>query len=570
MSKPRRKNLERATVIKSSQAAQPLSPPNARRPARIAIATVTLAGAALLMFWGLGHYALWDDEATTALSAIGVWRTGDTTAVIDHNVVAFEGGIELRNLRFRYMPPLPSYVAAPFVGVLGPTSLAARLPFAVAGFASVAFLVWWLWIAGAGLSISALMGFATLANVSLFLFSRECRYYSLAILFSLALAHLYLHWNRHRKPAIIFSILSLFLLASNYLNYVALYSCLAVDYLIWGRKHARLGRREWLMLFLPQLALGIPLVLTWNPVGLTQSALQTSARGKDLIDFAIDKAILFYMNLRDLDQCEFGVTLLLLLIPVAFKITRDTWLVRGGTALLLYIVVTTVVSPQPVIPSMGAAVRYLVPIIPLCIFLGAAVVAAICRKRLWLAIPLAGLAFATNTLQFYPYFVSERPGMPFFKSEFRSTISLYIGELLSARSDPFREAAKWINDYSKPRASILVLPKYMAYPLMYHAPKAIYAWQIPNPPQPQFHSLAPIHFHGVVPPDYLVAFGRFQDVDRFLNDEKGRGIDYRRVAVLDIYWYRSHRPELIWRSFKPIRDFDRSIDAVYIFERSHG
>jgi hypothetical protein len=569
MSKPSRKNREPASITTASRPDQEISSARARSVASIAIAILTLTGAAFLTFWGLGHYALWDDEATTALSAIGVWRTGDTTAVIDHNVVAFEGGIELRNLRFRYMPPLPSYVAAPFVGLLGPTSFAARLPFAIAGFGSVAFLVYWLWTVRAGPWIFGLVSAATLGNVSLFLFSRECRYYSLGILLSLTMAYLYLQWDRYRKPAIVFSILSLCLLASNYLNYVALYACLAVDYLVWGHKHARLQRREWLMLFLPQLALGIPLILTWNPVGLTPGAVQGGAGGKDLIDLVIDKAILLYMNLRDLDQCEFGVTLLILLIPVAFKLTRDMWLIRGSTALLLYIVVTTAVSPQPVIPSMGAAVRYLVPIIPLCILLGAAVVRAICRSRLWLAIPLAGLAFATNALQLYPYFVSERPGMPFFKSEFRSTIYLYVGELLGARTDPFREAAQWINAHSKPLASILVLPKYMTYPLMYHAPGAIYAWQIANPPQPQFQSLSPIHFHGVASPDYLIAFGRFPDVDQFLNEEKARGIDYRLVAVLDVYWYRSHRPELIWRSFKPITDFDRVTDAVYVFERSH-
>src|SRR5204863_6833488 len=86
---------------------------------------------ALLLFIRLGHYALWDHEAGTALSAIGIWRTGDTTALLDHNLVAYESGKDLRHLHERLMPPLPAYLAAPFIGLLGANSWAARLPFAL-------------------------------------------------------------------------------------------------------------------------------------------------------------------------------------------------------------------------------------------------------------------------------------------------------------------------------------------------------------------------------------------------------------------------------------------------------
>ena len=94
--------------------------------AHTAIGLTILLASALLIFARLGHYALWHDEAGTALSAIGVWRTGDTIAVIDHNIFAYESGKELRNLHLRYMQPLPSYLAAPFVGLMGNSSLGAR------------------------------------------------------------------------------------------------------------------------------------------------------------------------------------------------------------------------------------------------------------------------------------------------------------------------------------------------------------------------------------------------------------------------------------------------------------
>lgn len=534
--------------------------------ARVVIGFLIIAAAAALTFVDLGHYALWDDEATTALSAIGVWRTGDTSAVIDHNIVAYDGGLELRDRHFRYMPPLPSFLAAPFVGLMGATSLAARLPFALAGFASVIILLWWLWQARADLLTLGLVGLATLGNVSLFLYFRQCRYYGIALLFSVAMVYVYLRWEEFPKPALVFSVLSIGLLASNYLNYVALYSCLSVDYLFWRRKRWRIGWRQWLMVCLPQIVIGAPLLLIWNPV----RQVTERAASSGFLSFLSGKIILLYMNLRDLDQCEFAVTLLLILLPVVYFIERDSWVLRGAVALLVYILTTTVVSPQLVDPTMGAAVRYLVPIIPLAIFLETAVIQSICRRRWWLAIPLAALAFGTNALQLNPFFKIERPNMPFFNNDFRSTIFLYIGELLNPRSDPITQTAQWINENVPPKASIMVLPEYSAYPLMYHAAKAIYAWQIPTPAPAQFRLLDPIHFRGVVAPDYLIAYGRFPDVDDFLKNAQARAIDYRPIARLDIFWLRSHRPELIWRSFKPITDFDRQLDAVYVFQRASG
>ena len=567
MAKRRKTPPNHATVESAAQPSRQTvtASPDSNYP-RVAIGLFIIAAAAALTFVDLGHYALWDDEATTALSAIGVWRTGDTSAVIDHNIVAYDGGLELHDRHFRYMPPLPAYLAAPFVGLMGASSLAARLPFAMAGFAAIIILLCWLWQERTNLLTVGLVGLATLGNVSLFLYFRQCRYYGIALLFSVALVYVYLRWEELPKPALIFSVLSIGLLASNYLNYVALYSCLSVDYLFWRRKRWRIGWRQWLMACLPQIVIGVPLLLIWNPV--RQVTERAAASG--FLSFLAGKIVLLYMNLRDLDQCEFVVTLLLLLLPLVYFIERDSWILRGAVALLVYILATTVVSPQLVDPTMGAAVRYLVPIIPLAIFLETAVIQSICRRRWWLAIPLAALAFGTNALQLNPYFKIERPNMPFFNNDFRSTIFLYIGELLNPRSDPIEQTAQWINRNVPPKASIMVLPDYSAYPLMYHAPKAIYAWQIPTPVPAQFRLLDPIHIRGVVAPDYLIAFGRFPDVDDFLKNAQARAIDYRPIARLDIFWLRSHRPELIWRSFKPITNFDSELDAVYVFQRVSG
>src|SRR5205807_2588413 len=64
-----------------------VEPHPASRKIRIGVTALMLASSSMLLFARLGHYALWDDEAYTALAAQGVWQTGDTTAVLGHNVV---------------------------------------------------------------------------------------------------------------------------------------------------------------------------------------------------------------------------------------------------------------------------------------------------------------------------------------------------------------------------------------------------------------------------------------------------------------------------------------------------
>src|SRR5262245_4653408 len=146
---------------------------------RFLAATVILIGCVVFLFARLGHYALWDDEAGTALSALGVWRTGDTSAMLDHNIAAYESGKDLINLKERLMPPLPAYLTAPFVGVFGRNSLAARFPFALCGMACVALMVCWAWQSRAPADALYFLGIALLTNVSFFLFCRQCRYYGL-------------------------------------------------------------------------------------------------------------------------------------------------------------------------------------------------------------------------------------------------------------------------------------------------------------------------------------------------------------------------------------------------------
>jgi hypothetical protein len=507
--------------------------------------------ASVLLFFRLGQYALWDDEAATALHALGVWRTGDTTAILDHNIVATYRGVNLRDLHERLEPPLQSYVAAPFVGLLGATAFAARLPFALVGLIGIVLLLYWGRQRYQEGWQFALLGLAILGNVSLFLYFRQSRYYALAITLTLLLAYVYTHWNGRRNVLLWFSLVSAGLYLANYLNFIAFYVTVFVDYLFWGRHRKKLGVADWLTVIVPQSVVILICASIWNPLGM-------DARHALPFSNLAERFILLFWNLRDLVLCEFGVGVLLLAAPFVGWWRGNQLLLRGCAAGWVYILIITAISPQPVSMTSVADVRYLVPLIPLFIFLGVETLVALLPTRPVVAVPLGVLAFGTNLLG----------GALLTGQGVESTWLKYAGELADPPSDPYTVTARWIRDNIRPKESVWVLPDYMTYPLMYHAPDPLYAWQLDWPPREQFKDFAPIYFQGRVPPDYIIAFGPVvQSLLPMLQRWAGNGVRYEFVASIEQFWKDVYRPELIWRSFTGIESFDGNVEAIYIFRR---
>lgn len=518
---------------------------------RIFVTTITICIAGFLLFFRLGHCALWDDEADTALFAQSVWRTGDTSAVLDNNIVAYRCGTNLHNLRERLHSPLQSYLAAPFVGLLGNKAFAARLPFTLCGLGTVVLLLMWLWKNQTDTVSLAFWALGLLGNVSFFLFCRQARYYAPVILTSLAMAWMYLRWDGHRRTLIWFSIVSLLLFASNYLCYAAVNAALAVDFVVAGRKaHRRLALGDWLCLLLPQLLGAVVIASIWNPLGMDPQQI------KPFHDLS-DRLTFFLWNWRDLDRCEFGALTVLLLAPVCFRFARDAVFLRAPLALLVYVTVVAFVSPQQPGSIKVADVRYLVPIIPLCIAIEVG-----CLRRIkirLLAFLLASLLFGTNI--FHGGFWMARGT--------RSSIADFAQELADPPADSFTAAAKWINDNVAPAQTLFTWPDWTTYPLMFHAPRAVYAWQLTWPPSPQFSGLPPIHFQGQEAPDYLIAFGPYlKELVEAIRKWNRPDVHYAQVATIDTFWYVVNRPELFNHVFNSITNFDTNTEAIYVFKRT--
>lgn len=501
-----------------------------------------------LLFYGLDHYALWDDEAMTALLARGILKTGDTSAFIDHNIIAYRNGILLSNGFDRSTPPLPSYVTAMAMHLFGNDAWVCRLPFAFFGFLTYALIFYWLWEEKFDQTFWLIVAVAIVGNVSLFLFFRQCRYYSPAIFFSVLAAYWYLKLlaEGKRRQLWMLALCLTFLLTAGTLNYAALVMALIVDYVFWGRKGKVMGKKQMYLPVVAHVAFALIFLSVWNP-------LKTGNADPILVNSIQDRIKLMWFIVRDINRCEFFPGLFLTLAPIFAFLRKDVWLLRGGMAFIIYLVTICVFSPQNLQGASFADVRYLVPVIPLLMFLTARLLWILFGNKILLVTALSILLFWTNLF--------NEMGLGY--AGLRSTLLAYGVELASPPPESYTPAVNWIKAQVKPKESVLVIPLWKTYPLMYHAPHPVYAWQLSDPPKRAYAHVDPIHIQGRKMPDYVVAFGPI--IQDFFRSPLGK--DYQLMEILPYYWRDMYRPELFWRSFRPVK-YDRNAwQEVYILKR---
>lgn len=527
---------------------EPMSP----RGAWIASAVV-LAAFTILVFARLGTYGLWDDEAQTALFGQAVWETGDTSARHGHNTVLYRDAVELdHQLRNRLVAPLPYYLEAPFIRDTN-SAWWARLPFALAGVATVALLLAWLRRQGATRQVWALASMAIVGTVSLVLYAKQARYYTLAMLCCVAATYAYAHRARGRSMLVLLALAAAATCATHYLAYAALVSALAVDYLWIGRTEARLSPRALVALAASQVALCAPVVLTWYPLG------KDLARQHTTFD-AGERFLLWLRTLRDLNHAEYGVGLLMLLAPVVYLRVRDARLLRLPIAILVATIVVTLFTPQP--PSAPIAdIRYVAFLLPACLALCVLVIDALPLRGM-LALGVGLVAFGTT---FFHAAVARVVPSGGYTVPVRSTLVSYVGELVDPPVSAYRLVADWLAANAGPEETVVVDPDYATYPLMFHVPELVYGWQVGPAHVAKLPPLDPIQLRGRVLPDLVVMFEHGTTGSRALH---APGAGYALVATIPATGVDLSRPELMQHRFRADEAYHR--DAPITIWRRRG
>ncbi|MEW6744444.1 MAG: glycosyltransferase family 39 protein [Planctomycetota bacterium] len=201
-----------------------------------------LAAALVLVLANLGNHYLWQDEAQTALIGKTILSHGTPRGTDGKNFFSQERGSEYgKNYIWRWHAWLQFYLVAPSLALLGSTTIAARLPFALLGVATVLLTYFLAKRLYGSTKAGVLAALLLVTSVPFLLLVRQCRYYSAAAFFSLLGLHAYLSLlQRKRGSAILFVVATTLVVHSHHI-YIA--PLLATTFL-----HAAFFHRERLRL----------------------------------------------------------------------------------------------------------------------------------------------------------------------------------------------------------------------------------------------------------------------------------------------------------------------------------
>jgi len=235
----------------------------------LAQAAVALA-AALLLGYNLGTRYLWQDEAATAVMAERMLRHGKPLAYDGRNLITMDIYDAKEADELASMPPQQvvnylvqrgdfkadtTWVAQPWgqfvatalsLAIFGKGSLAARLPFALCGIATVVLLFRLIVQRFRDWPMALVAVFLLLGNVFWVLHVRQCRYYALSSLFLVLTFIAYLRWTDGKRLAALGFVVSAWCLFQS--DYGCFWPILAVlfGHAIWS---GAISRQKCLLTF---------------------------------------------------------------------------------------------------------------------------------------------------------------------------------------------------------------------------------------------------------------------------------------------------------------------------------
>ncbi|MGA1840872.1 MAG: ArnT family glycosyltransferase [bacterium] len=157
---------------------------------------ILLPLAIFLLFTNLGRHYVYIDEANTAFLAKNILEYGYPRIADDKNILPpFHDGSFTKHLAWVEQPWLQYYLAAASIAVFGQNSFAPRFPFALLGLLSIILLYKLvLYLYPGNKLLANLTILVYLLSIPFLLMARNCRYYSLVLIFVPLLMLMFLRW----------------------------------------------------------------------------------------------------------------------------------------------------------------------------------------------------------------------------------------------------------------------------------------------------------------------------------------------------------------------------------------
>ena len=447
---------------------------------KFAAPTFVGVAASLLLLWGLDYKYLWQDEAATAVLASRMLRFGKPLAYDGVNLITTDllsaqdastvsqlttnprtaiyyytrRGDFKADLSWKWQPWGSFAVCAFGLEVLGKTTLAARLPFALAGIATVLLLYWLVLVAGRSRLMAFLAALFLTLNCYWVLHTRQCRYYSLSSLFLILTLLAYLRRQAGKRWGAVWFVLSAWIwFQCDFGTVWPVWAVLFADAFVAQRRTVR-----------RPAAVGLALAASIAPF-----AWYYELWGRRAVQ-GMTWWLRWQYNLFDTNEYVAPIMIVAGSVAVlAWRWKRLPEFERRLVAVACGILVALpfwIASAAP-----GPFLRYVVMATPLGCLLGAWLVVRLCARRWEIALLGAVVWIVT------PWF--SLPMHPFLPSEptyvngvfFRPELAKLMDEVFGHPDDPNRGTVEWLRKNTTPTDEILI--DYEDIPLMFYLPNPI-------------------------------------------------------------------------------------------------
>jgi 4-amino-4-deoxy-L-arabinose transferase-like glycosyltransferase len=426
------------------------------KPLGLAAGYVLLFAAAFwLLFYHLDSHLLWGDEAETADLARNVIRFGVPKTYDGTNYILLPVGKDENAAHvWIWSPWLQEYITAGSFLLFGPTTWAARAPFALIGWGSLVALALVTHKIYRNHAIT-LAAVALLGTSEIFLLhARQCRYYSISILAEIVLIYgIYQLFARNRRGIWVSAVALILLFYSNYIMVAANFAAL----FFLGCAFRSRGKQAVLEI---AAIFGIVFIAALPWLIYAHSWAQSSSIvPESYFEKAADYLTEIHFHFMPLWFLLFP----LISFSQAYK-NRQTKPLDAtqnweGFLLILVVYYFGVILFVP-----GGFLRYLLPLLPVMCLLMAAMAFRWCKWR-WLAVLVVAIQCTTN-------FFSVTTAYPFGGNHaLRAPLVEYMRGMVAPYTDRFADALDFLKTRTHPGDTVLTFDP--EFPLIFYTRLAV-------------------------------------------------------------------------------------------------
>lgn len=349
----------------------------------------------LLMFINLGGRFLWGDEVEVAQVAKGILRVGYPTGNDGRNILYYNFPEDVKSLIYgennpqyiwKWHPWLTHYITALSFLVLGVNTFSSRFSFALLGLLSIIILYFLSRKITKDKSLANLSILLLAFYIPFYLYSRQCRYYSLSIFLSLLAICCYIKLiNGEKNSSIYFSIAGILCFYTQS-NLVAAVCATAL-------MHSLLFKRDKLKKVILCLLIIFIFALPWIIYAGSFSKINTDISEQMFSLIYISLYVLFYI---------FSISLIMILPCIIFDRENGKIKINEFYCLILFFIFFSILFII-FIPYGYSSLRHITFIFPFVMILTAAIILKIKKYSKMIAAIILILVLFTNWLNVIPF-----------------------------------------------------------------------------------------------------------------------------------------------------------------------